>query len=921
MKPHRRYPIFNLFVCAGLSALLAYSSPMLAQPVAASALPAGVTVVQTVEGITEYRLTNGMKVLLAHDAADERVTVNVTYMVGSRHEGYGETGMAHLLEHLIFKGTPKLDDPKAEFRKRGFNFNGTTNVDRTNYYATFQSNQESLDWYVAWQADAMVNSFIAKKDLDSEMTVVRSEYELSESNAVQALVARMASSAYMWHNYAKSTIGAKADIENVDIANLQAFYKRHYRPDNAVMIIAGKFDAAKTLVSIQAAFGPIAKPSAAIAPTYTLDTAQDGERSVVVRRPSAQQFLIAGYHVPPALHPDSEALSVLSLVLSDAPAGRLHKALVETKLAQFVFAAPFSRREGGTYFFGTGVGPGDDASTRQKILLDLVEGMATSPVTQEEFDRAKAKLNKSIELAFANAASVANGAINSEVMGDWRAVFVSRDRMAKVTLDDVNRVAKTYLLRDNRTFGHLIPTEKPVRAPDQILPNVAAYMAGFALKAEGEASLAFDFSLPSLERNAVLHTTAGGIKTAVLNKPIRGDLVNFSIRLKTGNLQSLKGSEFSSVLASQLYMRGTDQMTRQQIDDATVKLGAQINIGVGGQGGAARFTVKRAQFAPTLELVAHLLKNSTFPDAQLEEVRAGLIKGYEGALKDKASMAQEAWSRYGNPYPKTDYRYQISYEESLPLLKAVKAEEVRHFHKNFVGAANAQVTVVGAIDPKQVQAQVAALFDNWKAPVTYTRVPYPLVIKTPTRLSFDTPDKANASLEAYVGMPINDFDPDQLAMALATRAFGSGPGSRLWERMREKSGLSYSADAGFSANSHEKSASMSMSAEVNPANLSKAEAAMREELAASLQSGFTDAEVSRFKGEWLGDRLRQRSGDGWAAQAMGFQLEFDKPWDLRTKNDAIIAALTTAQVNEVWRKYVKPEAFVWGVFADQSKVK
>ncbi len=208
-----------------------------------AAISVGVTRIQTVEGITEYRLANGLKVLLAPDLSDDRVSVNLTYLVGSRHEGYGETGMAHLLEHLMFKGSPGTADPKAEFRKRGFTFNGTTNSDRTNYFATFVSSQEALDWYLGWQADAMLNSFIAKKDLDSEMTVVRSEFELVENNPFQALAQRMARSAYLWHAYGKATIGAGLEQQTVgsqlgvdDLQNLGAqvvFFEQVSEPQNA----------------------------------------------------------------------------------------------------------------------------------------------------------------------------------------------------------------------------------------------------------------------------------------------------------------------------------------------------------------------------------------------------------------------------------------------------------------------------------------------------------------------------------------------------------------------------------------------------------------------------------------------------------------------------------------------------------------
>jgi zinc protease len=886
-------------------------------------LPQGVTQVQTVEGITEYRLANGLKILLAPDVSDDKVTVTLTYMVGSRHEGYGETGMAHLLEHLVFKGTPTTADPKAEFRRRGFTFNGTTTQDRTNYFATFISNQESLDWYISWQADAMVNSFIAKKDLDSEMTVVRSELEINENNPFQALGQRMARAAYQWHGYGKSTIGAKSDIENVDIAKLQAFYKRYYRPDNAVLIIAGKFDPNQTLIGIQKSLGAPKKPDAPIPQTYTTEAAQDGERSVVVRRPATTQLLLINYHTPAALHPDRAALQVLASALGDAPSGRLHKALVESKLTQGVFAGYNGQREAGSIIFGTAFGPEDDAVPRRKILLDIIENLEKEPIRQDEFERAKTQLNKGMEVGFTNAAAVAGGAMNMEVLGDWRAVFVGRERMKAVTLDDVNRVARTYLLTDNRTMGHLIPTKMPVRAPEVKLPDVAAYLQGFALSEKGLESIAFDFSSKSLHEKVMYLPTPGGIKMAALQKPVRGDMVRMNMTFKFGSVESLHNQIAAGAMANRMLLRGTNKMTRQQIKDELTRLGAVLNMNFSEHGGGVTLAAKKENFKPAFELAMHVLKDSTFPVAEFEEIRSGWVKSIEGEVKDKSAQANSAWARYGNPYTKGDPRYRYTLEDWLAEVKSVTRDQAFDFYRRFYGAQNAQVTLLGPVDAKEYAQHVAAAMDGWRAPEAWRRIEHPLVEAPPTRLVFDTPDKTNVSIRALHQVPVSSegMEAEYQALQVATRIFGGGPGSRLWVRMRETGGLSYSAGAGFNASSYERNGVFSITTEVAPQNVSAAEKALKEEIARSLGEGFTATEVETFKAQVVADRLRGRSGDGWAAGFMAGQLEFNYAKDLREKNDALIASFTAEQINAVWRKYLRPEKLVWGVFGDQGKIK
>src|SRR5262249_48598876 len=210
-------------------------------------VPPGVARVAQVEGVTEYRLANGLQVLLFPDPTKPTITVNVTYLVGSRMESYGETGMAHLLEHLIFKGSKHYPNPDREFNRRGFHNNGSTWVDRTNFFSTFQASDDNLRWALGWKADAMTQSFIAKKDLDSEMTVVRNEFEAGENEPTRVLFQHMLSTMFDWHNYGHPTIGNRSDIENVRIENLQAFYRRYYQLDNVVLIVVGCFDLVKTL--------------------------------------------------------------------------------------------------------------------------------------------------------------------------------------------------------------------------------------------------------------------------------------------------------------------------------------------------------------------------------------------------------------------------------------------------------------------------------------------------------------------------------------------------------------------------------------------------------------------------------------------------------------------------------------------------
>ncbi len=254
-----RPAIPSRIVTAGLlSAVLA----LLVPPVSAAEPAAAPQKVVTIEGITEYHLDNGLRVVLFPDPSSAKITINQTVLVGSRMEGYGEAGMAHLLEHMNFKGTPKHPQIPKDLRDHGAQFNATTSLDRTNYFETLNASDDNLDFALNLESDRLIHSLIRHEDLATEMTVVRNEFERGENTPQYILDQRMMAAAYQWHNYSKSTIGNRSDIERVPIENLQAFYHEWYQPDNVVLFIAGNFDPEKALGLVVKYYTPIPKPRA-----------------------------------------------------------------------------------------------------------------------------------------------------------------------------------------------------------------------------------------------------------------------------------------------------------------------------------------------------------------------------------------------------------------------------------------------------------------------------------------------------------------------------------------------------------------------------------------------------------------------------------------------------------------------------------
>ena len=370
--------------------------------------------------------------------------------------------------------------------------NGSTWYDRTNYFETFGSTDENLNWALDLEADRMINSYIARKDLDSEFSVVRNEMESGENDPFSILIQKTTAVSYDWHNYGKDTIGARSDVENVPIDRLQAFYRKYYQPDNAVLLVAGKFDESKTLDLIQKYFGVIAKPDRVLPPNYTVEPTQDGERQVTVRRVGDTQLLMSSYHVPSATHADGAAIEMMGSVLADPPSGRLYKSLVEAKKASSVFNISFPTKEPGFLLLGAELKKDMPLDAARETLLDTIETLANNAPTKEETDRARASLLKQIDLSLNDPNRVGLEMSEWIARGDWRLFFIFRDRIRTVSPDDVKRVAGTYLKQSNRTLGIFVPTEKPDRAEIPFVKDadIAAMVKdykGDAMVAQGEA--------------------------------------------------------------------------------------------------------------------------------------------------------------------------------------------------------------------------------------------------------------------------------------------------------------------------------------------------------------------------------------------------------------------------------------------------
>jgi zinc protease len=813
--------------------------------------------------------------------------------------------MAHLLEHLVFKGTPKHTNIPQELTEHGARPNGTTSFDRTNYFETFAATDANLEWAIDLEADRMVNSYIARKDLDSEMTVVRNELEMGENSPVRVVIKRMLGAAYDWHNYSKDTIGARSDVENVPIERLQAFYHRYYQPDNAVLLVAGKFDAAKTLDLIATKFGAIPKPTRVLPTIYTQEPTQDGERSVTVRRVGDTQFVVSGYHVPAGSHPDFAAIDILSEILGDEASGRLHKTLVETKKAASCGDFSFQLHDPGMLLFYAEVQKDDPLDVARAELLKTVEEFSKQPPTTEEIERARRSLLTAIDLTLNSPDRVGLGLSDWMAMGDWRLFFLHRDRIKKVSAEDVLRVAKTYLKPSNRTVVNFVPTPNPDRAEIPQVTDIAGMVKdykGEAAVAEGEA---FDPSPANIENRTKRSDLADGLRLILLPKKTRGGVVVAFLTLRFGDQASLMNRATAAQIAGQMLMRGTAKHTRAQIKDEFEKLKCRASVFGGATSAVASIETTRENFPAALRLVAEVLREPSFPQAEFEQLQKESLADIESERSEPQTAAFITFSRHMNPYQKGDPRYVATIDERIDNLKAVKPEDAKKFYSDFYGSSNGELSIVGDFDPGEIESLASELFGNWKSPGTYARLASTYQDIPPMNQAIETPDKANAFFVAGLRLNLRDDDPDYPALVLGNYMLGGGfLNSRLAVRIRQKEGLSYQIGSQLSASALDKDGQFLTYAICAPQNASKVETAFKEEIERLLKNGFTADELAAAKSGYLQSQKVNRAQDQFLVRKLGTYRYLNRTLAWDSEFEKKISALTVEQVNAAMRRFL-----------------
>ena len=718
--------------------------------------------------------------------------------------------------------------------------------------------------------------------------------------------------AYEWHNYGKSTIGNASDIERVPIDKLQEFYHKYYQPDNVVLVVAGKFDEAKALGCIGKYFGVIKRPERKLDDTYTEEPAQDGERSVVLRRVGKVGVVGVIYHIPAGPHDDFAALEVLNNMLVSQPSGLLYKSLVENKIANNVTGVAYGWHDPGVLEINAEVDRSKSLEGVRDAMVGILERMQEARLTEEDVERAKRKLVKNRKLLMTDSGRVAITLSDWAAKGDWRLFFLHRDRLKNVTLADVSRVAGRYLKPSNRTVGLYIPSETPQRTEVPETPAVAGLVKDYKGREAVAAGEAFDPTPENIEKRVKRSELPSGVKLALLPKKSRGEIVVANLTLRFGNEDSLKGQTSAIPFLGPLMVRATKTHNRQQLQDELDRLDARLNAH--SSLGQITFSIEceKETLPAVLGLLGKVLREPTFPQQDFDELKRQHKDNLEKGLVEPRDLASRALQRKLNPYPENDVRYVPTIEESLTRLQAVTLEQVRKLCTDQLGGQHGEMVLVGDFDPETAPKLVQDMLKDWKAATPYKRITHTARTDIAgSSQSINTPDKANAFYMAGQTLALTDTDPDYAALEIANFIFGGGTlSSRLGNRVRQKEGLSYGVRSQFHADELDRFASFSMFAICNPKVIDKVDQVIAEELDKLLKDGVTADELTEAKKAFLEQLKVQRASDSRVATILSEGLYAGRTCSYYSDLEKKIKALTPDEVNAAFRKHIIPKKLV-----------
>lgn len=858
----------------------------------------------TAPAVRQIVLANGLKVLLVENHAAPVVTWMVSYKVGSRNEPTGMTGAAHLLEHMMFKGTKELKKGQIAqlLTRHGASWNATTGEDVTRYFETYSADKLELGLRI--EASRMRGALIKDGERQPEMSVVRSELEIGENDPSNLLYQAVQAAAFMAHPYHHPVIGWRSDVETVKTEQLRAFYDRFYQPNNAIATLVGDFDAKQAEALIRRYFGPI--PQGARPPeVLTQEEPQRGERRVIVKRQGERNLVQVAWHLPAGRDLHLAQADVLASWLGQPIVGPLYRSLVESQLALSADAYLDRRRDASLFWLEAEAKPGVPVTQVEKALLGVIDSLTADSIPADALQRAKAQAEAAA--VFRNEGTMGQAAYLTEweiLAGDWKQGLAYQKAIQAMAPADVRLFAQTYLTADNRTVGHYLSDSKapPIShratpasnghqaSPDTPLPNwrIGAAKPAFHPLRYDRVILPNGLTILVAENHANPTATINGF-----------------LRLN-GPFATPKERAVGS-LCGEMLVRGTTRRGKDQIAKDIQGIGASLSVG--GSFEKAWFSGRSLSrdLNALVTASAEMLRLPAFSDAEFAKLKAQLIAAATARRDDPRAKAAVAYT--AQLFPVGDYRRWMDVDEEIAGLQAATLADVKAFHQTYYTPQGGAFVVAGDVTPAQVKALASQAFGDWQGRDPGTLAVAPLPQRPASRQVVTIPDKSNVVLCVGNVCPVTSHSPDYAAVTVMNRILGGDTlTARLGRQIRDVEGLTYGIYSAVQATAFPGYYQVNLN--VNPGNVDAALASVNRELRRFVAGGVTDDELAAAKQAITGILPVRLATNGGVAGALTTLIDQGLPPDWYQRYPSAVMAVTKADVARVAKTLIDPDKLV-----------
>ncbi len=859
--------------------------------------------IREVEGIREYELlSNGLKVLLLEVHSAPVATVVVTYLVGSRHETAEFRGGAHLLEHMMFKGTKRhskeLNTSIARLlQETGALLNATTWTDGTNYFETLPIDQ--LDLALEIEADRMRGSLLRGEDLQSEMPVVQSEFDRMDNSPVTAIILGVWDKAFETHPYHFPIIGIREDLEKMPIESLRRFYDTYYWPNNATLAVVGDFDTEVMLETIHAKFKDVPKSEKDIPKMTLVEPPQNERRMVRVEREDKIEAVVIANKCPGVNHEDTVGLDILGFILSRGKSSRLYRTLVDQGLAVEVRSENSKSHDPGLCSSEAFLLPDTKHEEVEKIILSTYEDIKSNGVTTEEFQRAKNQLNS--QVAFARDGSYSLGIQLSLAIagGDWRFFSSYLYLLQKFKGEDIQKLASRYLTPETSTVGYLISknAEKKISKPVQVEP-VRESNEISELKREPQDHPSEPSNL-SIEKR-IQEKQIGGIKVLTAKTDIK-DVVTLMGSF-SGAGQSYAKNPLIASLATALLDEGTQKHNKFEIASLLDSRGAELSFDLDHQRVGFHARCLKKDVGIVMELIAEQLKAPLFSHEEFEKQKQQQLVRIHQALNNTAQLSYAAMTQ--TLYPENHPNYIQPYEEQLKTLESISLEDVKDFYEKHYGTQSMTIVATGDVPVDIFEGAVKDHFSNWAAkPAIEDLERKALPATSGKKKSIPLPDKIKVDALFGHTLPLSRLSQDYLPAHIAVNILGGDFSARLSNTVRDDQGLTYSIYSEIDGIDKDVEGHWQTSVILNNQVLAKGIQATQEQLKLFIEKGITQEELDGKKRTLLGKFKVSLSTTGGLAHRLLRNEELGLGANYISKYSAEIEALDLKTVNSVIKKY------------------